>query len=65
MSVKPRKQVLASSDDRMIVHAGLFLVCAMLSAVGMGALAFWCFMPAAGLVELLSRFSPAKSVRRM
>ena len=65
MSVKPRKQVLARSDDRMIVHAGLFLVCAMLSAVGMGALAFWCFLPAAGLVELLSGITPGNSARRM
>ena len=65
MSVKPRKQVLARSDDRMIVHAGLFLICAMLSALGVGALAFWCFLPAAGLVELLSSVSPTNISRRM
>lgn len=65
MSVKPRKPVLARSDDRMIVHVGLFLICAMLSALGVGALAFLCFLPAAGLVELLSAISPAPASRRM
>ena len=58
MSVKPRKRVFASSDERMIIHAGLFLICATLSAVGVGALALLCFLPAAGLVELLSAVSP-------
>jgi hypothetical protein len=65
MSVKPRKQVLARADDRMIVHAGLFLICAMLSAIGVGAVAFWCFLPAAGLIELLSAVSPTANSQRM
>ena len=65
MSVKPRKQVFARSDERLIVHAGLFLICATLSAVGVGALAFLCFLPAAGLVELLSAISPTGNSRRM
>lgn len=65
MSVKPRKHVFASGDQRMVVHAGLFLICAALSAVGVGALAFLCFPPAAGLVELLSAISPTGISRRL
>lgn len=65
MSVKLRKQVFANSDERMIVQAGLFLICVALSAVGVGALAFLCFLPAAALVELLSAISPRGNSRRM
>ena len=65
MSVKPRRQVLARGDDRVLVLAGLFLVCAMLGALGMGALAVWCFLPAAALVELLGRVPPVRRSRRM
>ena len=65
MSVKPRKRILASNDHRMIVHAGLLVICAMLSVLGVGALAFLCFLPAAGLVEVLSALSPSSNVRRM
>jgi hypothetical protein len=54
MTTKPRKQVLGHSDNRVIIHAALFLVCALLSALGVGALAFWCFIPAAVLFELLA-----------
>ena len=65
MSVKPRKLILSRSDERMSVHAGLFLICATLSAVGVGALAFLCFLPAVGLVELLSAISPTGITRRI
>ena len=65
MSVKPRKHLFASSDERMIIHAGLFLICATLSAVGLGLLAFLCFLPAAGLLELLATISPKNTSRRM
>ncbi|RLQ23864.1 hypothetical protein DWB85_01550 [Seongchinamella sediminis] len=65
MSVKPRKNVFASSDQRIILHAGLFLICFTLSVVGVGAMAFLCFPPAAGLVELLSAISPTGISRRM
>ncbi len=65
MNVKPRRQVLANNDRRMVVHAGLLLICAMLSVLGVGALAFLCFLPAAGLVEILSAISPASNIRHM
>ena len=65
MSVKPRRQILARGDDRTLVHAGLFLICALLSAMGMGVAAFLCFLPAAALVEGLSVVSPKRHSRRM
>ncbi len=65
MSIKPRRQVLARSDDRVILHAALFMICAMLSALGMGAAALWCFLPAAAVLEGLSLLSPTRNQRRM
>lgn len=64
MSIKPRRQVLARSDDRVIVHAALFLMCAIFSALGMGAIALWCYFPAAAVLELLSRVAPPRRVSR-
>lgn len=65
MSIKPRRQVLAKSDNRVIMHAALFLVCAMLSALGMGMAALWCFLPAAAVMEGLAFLSPSRNSRRM
>lgn len=65
MSVKPRRQILLRSDDRVIIYAALFLVCSLLSALGMGALALLCFLPAAALFEGLAALSPRKPSRRM
>ena len=64
MSIKPRRQVLARSDDRVILHAALFLMCAIFSALGMGAVALWCYFPAAAVLELLSRLAPLRRVSR-
>jgi len=64
MSIKPRKQLLARSDDRVMIQAALFLACAVLSAAGMGALALWCFLPAALLVEVLGGVAPDGQRRR-
>lgn len=64
MSVKPRRQIMLRSDDHVIIYAALFLVCAMLSALGLGALlatlatgllTAMCFVPAVLLSEMLSR----------
>ena len=65
MSVKPRRQILLRSDDRTVIYAGLFLVCAMLSALGAGTLALLCFLPVAVLFEGLVALSPRKPSRRM
>lgn len=53
MRFKTGKNVLVNSDDRALLYAGLLLVCALLVASGMDALALWSFLPAAGLTELL------------
>lgn len=60
MSIKPRRQLLARSDERVIVHAALFLLCAIFSALGMGAAALWCYFPAAAVLELLSFVAPRR-----
>ncbi len=65
MSIKPRRKILARGDDRVVVHAGLFVICAMLSALGMGAMALWAFVPAAALLEGLAFIAPVQSARRM
>lgn len=65
MSIKPRRQVLARSDTRVIMHATLFLICAMLSVLGMGAMALWCFLPAAAVLEGIALLSPISHSRRM
>ncbi|PLW70209.1 hypothetical protein [Pseudohalioglobus lutimaris] len=65
MSIKPRKNVLVQSDERVLVYAGLFVICAMLAALGMGVAAFWCFVPAAALSEALSGFAPKKHSTRL
>ena len=50
MSIKPRRRVLAHNEDRRIIHVGLFVICAMLSIMGMGAAALWCYLPVAALL---------------
>ncbi len=65
MHIKTRRQVLTHRSDRALVHLGLLLLCLMLSALGLGFSALWCFIPAAALVELLSLASPRANVRRM
>lgn len=65
MSIKPRRRVLAHSEDRGIIHAGLFVICAMLSIMGMGFAALWCYLPVAALLELLARVAPVQHSRRM
>ena len=64
MSIKPRRQVLARSDDRVIVHAALFMMCAIFGALGMGATALWCYFPAAIVLELLSHVAPLRRASR-
>ncbi len=65
MSVKPRRNVLVYSDERVLVYAGLFLICAMLAALGMGPVAFWSFLPAAVLSEVLSGVTPKQHSKRL
>ena len=51
-----RKSGLRRSDDRVLMYSVLFLLCAMMSALGAGALGALAFLPAAVIVELVARF---------
>ena len=51
-----RKSGLSRSDDRVLMYSVLFLLCAMMSALGSGALGALAFLPAAVIVELVARF---------
>jgi hypothetical protein len=50
------KSGLGRSDDRVLMYSALFLVCAMISALGAGALGALAFLPAAVIIEAVSRF---------
>ena len=52
---------MAYCDDRILVLATLFLVCALLSAVGLGTVAFWAFLPTAVALEILCQVSENRS----
>ncbi len=48
------------ADDRILVLATLFLVCALLSAVGLGAVALWAFLPTAAALEIFCQVSETR-----
>ncbi|MFT6285361.1 MAG: O-antigen ligase [Halieaceae bacterium] len=56
MIVKRQEKVLDFGDDHIVVYAVLFLVCALISALGGGWLGVLCFVPAAIALELIQRF---------
>ncbi len=43
------------ADNRIVAYSALFMVCALMSAVGGGAWGALAFMPAAFAVEIASR----------
>ena len=51
-----RKNGFSITGDRVLVYAALFLVCSLISFFGAGTLAALAFLPAALVVELISRF---------
>ena len=53
MISKQRQNVLDFGDDHIVIYAGLFLVCALISALGGGWLGVLCFVPAVIVLELL------------
>ncbi len=53
-----RKRGLIRADDRVLMYSVLFLVCALMSVVGAGALGALVFLPAAVIVEFVLRISP-------
>ncbi len=52
---------MAYADDRILVLATLFLVCALLSAMGLGTVAFWAFLPTAVALEIFCQVSASRS----
>jgi hypothetical protein len=44
MNLKPSRNVMSYSDDRVLNYAVVFLVCALVSTLGGGALALVCFV---------------------
>ena len=55
MTLKLRKNARWQGDDQVLVYAGLFLVCALVSALGGGALGLLSFIPAVVAAEILAR----------
>ncbi|MEH6609202.1 MAG: hypothetical protein V7696_07505 [Halioglobus sp.] len=60
MTVKRLEKVWDFGDDHTVVYAGLFLVCALISALGGGWLGVLCFVPAAIALELIQRFAVSR-----
>jgi len=52
MVLKDRRLRLYRADDLMLIYAALFLVCAVISALGGGWLGVACFVPVAVIIEL-------------
>ena len=50
-----RRTRIPKADDRIVAYSALFMVCALMSAVGGGAWGALAFMPAAVAVEIASR----------
>ncbi len=65
MATKMRRNVMGYLDDRALIYAALFLICALLSALGAGILALASLLPAAAVVELLSRWGRRQHPRGM
>ena len=62
MILKQQVKILDFGDDHTVVYAGLFLVCALISALGGGWLGVLCFVPAAIALELMQRFGVSRTL---
>jgi hypothetical protein len=62
MTFKLRKSATWRGDDQVLVYAGLFLVCALVSALGGGTLGLLSFIPAVIAAEVLARL-PGDRIR--
>ena len=56
MKLKPRRNVMNYSDDRVLNYAVVFLICALVSTLGSDALALACFAILVLVVEVLSHW---------
>ena len=64
MSVKPRRSVFGRGDEHVLIYAALFLVCALLSALGASLVGVLAFLPAVIAVEALMRLGEHGQQRR-
>ena len=60
MIMKQRVNVLDFGDDHIVIYAGLFLMCTLISALGGGWLGVLCFVPAAIVLELIQYFGVSR-----
>ena len=49
------KNGLSRADDRVLIYSALFLVCAAMSAFGMGTVGAMAFLPSAVIIEFAMR----------
>ena len=63
MVIRDRRAVMAPADDHVVIYAALFLVCALLSALGGGWLGVACFVPVAIVMELALRWGERRERR--
>jgi hypothetical protein len=63
MSVKPRRSVMGRCDDLVFIYAALFLICALLNALGGGVIGLLVFVPAALAVTLFVSGKPQPRIR--
>ena len=56
MLIRSGKNGLSRADDRVLIYSALFLVCALMSAIGMGTLGAMAFLPAAVIIEFALGF---------
>jgi len=56
MNLKPRRNVMNYSDDRVLNYAVVFLICALVGTLGSDALALACFAILVLVVEVLSHW---------
>jgi len=64
MTLRLRKNTRWQGDDQVLVYAGLFLVCALVSALGGGALGLLSFIPAVIAAEVMARLSVGEQEQR-
>ncbi len=62
MITKQQDKLLAFDDAHIVIYAGLFLVCALISALGGGWLGMLCFVPAAIVLELVQHLGRSRNM---
>ncbi len=65
MVIRDRRTVIPPADDHVLIYAALFLVCALMSALGGGLLGVACFVPVAVVIELVLRWGERREQREL